>query len=66
MQANLLRSLVVIANQANALRLVEKPNEAIATSLLCNCFAPLRYARNDKLYFYTFGMLPFCWAIATT
>ncbi len=57
--ANLLKSLLVIANEA-------KRNEAIATFVHCDCFASLRYVpcgnakgeRNDKLYFYTFGMLP--------
>ncbi|MGD1873400.1 MAG: type II toxin-antitoxin system HicA family toxin, partial [Mastigocoleus sp.] len=45
----LTKILIVIAN-------VAQRNEAIAKSSCCDCFAPLHYARNDKLYFYTFGM----------
>ncbi len=48
--ANFPRLLVVIANEA-------KWNQAIATSVLCDYFASLHTARNDKLCFYTFGML---------
>ena len=43
--------LIVIANEA-------KRNEAIAKSSYCDYFASFHYARNDKLYFSTFGMLP--------
>jgi hypothetical protein len=32
-------------------------NEAIAAARLCDCFASFHYARNDKICFYTFGML---------
>ena len=49
--ANLPKSLQVIANEA-------KRNEAIAKYRCCDCFASLRSPRNDKLCFYTFGMLP--------
>ncbi|BAY84071.1 hypothetical protein NIES267_35670 [Calothrix parasitica NIES-267] len=48
---NFTKILIVIANAA-------KRNEAIAKSSYCDCFASFHYARNDKLYFSTFGMLP--------
>ncbi len=31
---------------------------AIATPRYCDYFAPFHYARNDKICFYTFGILP--------
>ena len=46
-----IKILLVIANEA-------KRNEAIAKYSYCDCFAPFHSARNDKIYFYTFGMLP--------
>ncbi len=53
---NLPKSLVVIANEAER-------NKAIANYRCCDRFASLRSTRNDKLCFYTFGMLP--WELGT-